>query len=286
MYLANYQIAYLLLLLPLLLFGVVFVLKKKESDYFRELGNEVTLRNLVNHSVFISKVKLMLFFMALLFITFALLRPQWGLKKELVISRGLDVVIALDISTSMFAEDIVPSRIEKASMEISRLLARLQGNRVGLVTFAGSATPVCPLTTDIGVVKMFLRSRKYYKEPIPGTNIENAFESSLKLFDFEATQDKVWLLVTDGESHDGDLAKVAKLAKTKGVIIIPIAVGTPGGQPIPLNNEKGERVGYKKDRKGKIVISRLNLTGLKELATIGPYQIKSTNSNISSLADD
>ncbi len=286
MYLANYHLWYLLIVFPLFLFGLLIFLKKKELHYYQELGNKVTLSTLVNRSRFLARFRLALFFSALFFITFSLLRPQWGLKKENVVSKGLDVVIALDLSTSMLAEDIVPSRIDKASMEISRLLEKLQGNRVALITFSGSATPVCPLTTDLGAIKMFLRSRKYYKEPIPGTNIENAFESSLRLFDFEAPQDKIWLLITDGESHEGDISKIVGKAKNKGIIIIPVAVGTPGGQPIPLLNDKGERIGYKKDKKGEVVISRLDIASLKELATIGPYQLNSEASSIVSLASD
>jgi len=265
---------------------LLWLLNKQQNKYLQEIGDQSTLRNSLNFSKSFKLWEMVLFILAITFLVFALLRPQWGETRQTVKKKGLDIVIALDISKSMNAEDIRPSRIGKAVIELDRLLERLSDHRVGLVTFAGSATPICPLTTDLRAIKMFLQTIKDYQEPIPGTNIENAFDRALEMYDYQAAQDRIFLVITDGENHQGNLEGIAAQARSKEVIVIPVAVGTTQGQPIPAYNEKGERSGYKKDKSGEIIISHTDLAALKKIASLGPYQIDNNYATISSIARD
>jgi len=285
MNLMNYHLSYFLLL-PLVVWFVYYRQKKQRLKYLNELGEGRTLQRLINYSYKRGSLKKWLMIAGILFIVVAMLRPQWGLKKEKVTKKGLDIVLALDVSASMKARDIMPDRLSKSVMEIQKLLKRLEGDRVGLVTFSGSATAVCPLTLDYGAVEMFLKSMKYYKEPLPGTNIPAAFNAALEMYDFEATQDRLFLIFTDGESHEGNMGSIKNKAKTKGIIVVPIAVGTKGGQPIPDYDAKGNRKGYKKDKKGEVVISHVDSAGLKKIATLGPYAIDSSDASIVSIIGD
>lgn len=285
MHLANYYLWWLIFL-PL---GMAFYfnyLQQQETSNFAELGSEKTLRQLTNVSINKRRLKNILLLTALLFIVLAIFRPQWGLKNEKVENRGLDLIVALDNSASMYAEDIQPSRLEKSVMEISKLLKNLKGDRIGLITFSGSATPVCPLTSDYGAIELFLKTIKSYRDALPGTNIEAAFNTALNMYDFKMAQDKIFLLFTDGENHEGNLDKISSEAKAKGIIVIPVAVGTTGGQPVPVYDQNGNRTGYKKDKKGEIVISHININALKKIASIGPYIMDSSTSAVSSLLPD
>ena len=259
MYFMNYHLVWLLLLIPALAVLLVYWQRPVVSLNLRRMHTLQPKRR---------QLKNILFLVSLFFIIVALLRPQWGLRTELRETKGVDMVIALDVSKSMHAEDVLPDRLTRARMCILDLLSRIPGNRVGLVVFAGSASAVCPLTTDYDALAVFLQSLNNYTESTPGTNIENAFRVSEKLFEDKALQDKVWLLLTDGESHEGSVAAVRALAASKQIIVAPIAVGTPGGQPVPDYDEQGMRLGYKKDSKGAIVISHLDRASLAKLATM------------------
>lgn len=204
----------------------------------------------------------------------ASLRPQWGARTELAHHRGLDVVFALDVSRSMLAQDVAPDRLRRAKLEISALTDRLNGNRMALVAFAGSAFVQCPLTTDSSAVKMFLDALSPDVVPQGGTALARALTVSARLFstsqeksgddDRRATQ--VLILITDGEDHEGQVKGAAERLAELGVQVFVVGIGSKQGEPIPDLNEQGQLVGYVKDAQGKTVLTRLDVDGLSAVA--------------------
>lgn len=206
----------------------------------------------------------------------ALSRPQFGTHRELSKRYGIDLVIAIDASRSMLARDIKPSRIDRAKLELSDLLDKLQGDRVGIVTFAGDAFTQCPLTNDYAAAKLFLRAVDVSNMPIQGTDIARALEESKDLLinAERSAKARVILLLTDGEETLGsDVAAQVSVLKEMGVKILAVGIGSPSGEPIPELDKRGNFVGYKKDRAGNTIMSRLDETGLSALAdqTGGAY---------------
>jgi len=202
--------------------------------------------------------------LALLTTVLALARPQYGRKLRMVQRKGIDIVIALDTSDSMLAEDIKPNRLERAKQEISSLIDRLRGDRVALVAFAGEAFVQCPLTSDYGAAKMFLDIIDQSIEP--GTAIGQAIRTSTAIFQDKERKYKAIILITDGEDHRSDPLAAAEQAAQEGVRIYPIGVGSPGGVPIPIRDERADLVEYKKDRHGETVLSRLDEITLQRIA--------------------
>ncbi len=213
------------------------------------------------------KFKVLLFLLFVVFALLTLLRPQWGTKLETVRRTGVDIMIALDTSLSMDTQDVVPGRLEKAKHEIRALIDSLQGDRVGLVVFAGTSLVNCPLTIDQNAVKLFLDVVDTQVIPKPGTNISEAIRRATQAFETRDRRHKVIILVTDGENLEGDPISAAEDAKQAGVVIYSIGVGTAAGEPIPLRDEKGNITGYKKDEAGGVVVSRLDEDTLQRLAT-------------------
>ena len=209
--------------------------------------------------------------LALALVALALARPQFGLRTELRKARGMDVVIALDLSRSMLARDVVPSRLERARIELSDLVDRLGGDRVGLVGFTSVALPLAPLTIDHAAVKLQLRAATPDDLPRGGTSIADAVQAGLRML--ESAPDsggaKAIVVVTDGEEHEGDPQAAAKKAKEAGVEVHVVGVGSRTGEPIPLVDASGKTTGYLKDRRGQTVISRLNEDMLKKIAAAG-----------------
>jgi Ca-activated chloride channel family protein len=221
-----------------------------------------------------------LLIVALLFLGIASLRPQWGLISNKQTTFGLDMVIALDTSASMDTDDVQPSRRDRAAQIVHSIMGSLSGDRVGLVTFAGSASAICPLTLDYGAVDIFLQGLRYYRERVGGTNIPAAYREALTLFNLKAPYDKVLVIITDGENHEGSLSVLRQDAEAKRILIVPITIGSTTGQPIPEYDDQGNRIGYKKDRKGTIVISHADPKALQSIASIGPYDDTITGQKI------
>jgi Ca-activated chloride channel homolog len=219
------------------------------------------------------KLRVVVFLLFVLFGLFALLRPQWGTKLETVRRTGVDIIVALDTSLSMDTQDVVPGRLEKAKHEVRALIDALQGDRVGLVVFAGSSFVNCPLTIDQNAVKLFLDVVDTQVIPRPGTNIGDAIRRAVQAFDARDRRHKVMILVTDGESLEGDPQVAAEEAKQAGVVIYSIGIGTAAGEPIPLRDERGNVTGYKKDEAGSVVVSRLDEESLRQVSgtTGGQY---------------
>src|SRR5262245_5889377 len=273
MHLADPQYLHLLWLIPLLAGFYVwsFLQKRRALLRFADAG---LIRQLVRGvGAGKQKLRVVLFLLFLFFLLLAMSRPQWGTKLETVRRTGVDVVVALDTSLSMETQDVVPGRLEKAKHEIRALIDALQGDRVGVVVFAGTSLVNCPLTIDQNAVKLFLDVVDTQVIPRPVSDIGDAIRRGTQAFDSKDRRHKVMILVTDGESLEGDPQAAAEEAKQAGVVIYSIGVGTPAGEPIPLRDEKGSVTGYKKDEDGSVVVSRLDEESLRQIsnATGGQY---------------
>lgn len=196
----------------------------------------------------------------------ALARPQWGMRAETVRRKGVDVIIALDTSYSMNAEDVAPSRLARARSEVRSLVGRLRGDRVGLVSFAGSALVLCPLTLDYGAATLFLDVADTENVPEPGTSLASAIMTADSAFVAREKKFKVLVIVTDGEDLGGQLDEAIVKAKEAGIVIYTVGVGTTEGRPIPVRDTKGDIVEYRRDQGGQVVISSLDERSLARIA--------------------
>lgn len=205
----------------------------------------------------------------------ALAGPRVGTQLREAKREGVDLVIALDVSLSMTAEDVAPSRLARARNEIRKLLDTMRGDRVGLVVFAGDAFLQCPLTTDYGALKLFLDVADPELMPTQGTNFAAALRVALQAFDApqqdpQEEGSRALLIVSDGENHTADIDAVVEEARRQGVVIYTAGVGETTGAPIPLYRGSA-RAGYKRDQEGEIVQTRLEEEALQSLATDGAY---------------
>jgi Ca-activated chloride channel family protein len=207
--------------------------------------------------------------LALMFFALALAQPQCGEKAEVAKRRGIDVVVALDASKSMYARDVTPSRLERAKLELTTLLDSLKGDRVGLVVFAGDAFIQCPLTSDYAAAKVFLRAVDPEQMPQGGTNIGAALLLSRQVLENadRGAKDRVVVLLSDGEDLTGDIGEGIDALKDFNAKVLAIGIGSDTGEPIPILNRNGDVAGYKKDENGVTVISRLDRAGLTRIAS-------------------
>ena len=264
---------YLWLLLPALAWFLVWT-NKRRRQAVEKLGDVALLDRLsLRVSATRERVKPALVGAALFFLVLALARPQWGRGEQEVFARGVDVFLVLDTSFSMDATDVAPSRMERARYIASQLMGRLQGNRLGLVVFSGTSFVQCPLTLDYGAARIFLDTVATGIVSEPGTNIVQAIEAAKRGFVSRNSTHRVIVLLTDGEQQSGDVLAVAEEARQDGIVIHAVGVGTPGGEPIPVLNERGEVSDYVRDAEGQPVLSRLDEKTLSELAltTGGDY---------------
>lgn len=210
----------------------------------------------------------------------ALAGPQWGSKMVEVKRQGVDVLIALDVSRSMLAEDIKPNRLQRAEQELSALIDKLDGDRVGVIAFAGNAQIVCPLTTDYAAAKMFLNYLTPDSVAMPGTSLGEAIRLGAASFPKGGEGYRVLVLLTDGEDHHSGPVEAAQSAKTAGIKILSIGYGTPAGEPVPMRDDNGRVTGYLKDRAGNSVVSKLDEVLLRQITDItgGAYWTSATGS--------
>lgn len=264
------QPIYFLCFIPLLVLGLLllFLNKRKEAAIAR-LGMPELVKKLsakVNWSG--RRWKLILWFAALSFLIIALARPRWGSKVEYIEQQGVEIMVALDVSESMLAEDLKPTRLARAKLEITELMDRLEGNEIGLVLFSGAAFVQFPLTSDFATARMFLDSARPGIISRPGTAIAEAIEVAVSGFNEERSSQKVIILLTDGENHEGDVLSATNDAAEEGIIIYTIGFGSPNGEPIPEYDPLGNLIGYKRDQQGEIVLSRLDETTLQQIALL------------------
>lgn len=273
---ANVEALQLLWLLPIIwLAGVAFE-KRARARLNRALGDK--LAPFLTSSVARGKRRLKFFLRltALAFFILALARPQLGQSMQEVKSQGVELMVAFDVSTSMLAEDVKPSRLEHAKSEISRLLDMLSGDKVGLIAFAGSSVLLSPLTNDKSALKMFIDSLSPYSVESQGTDIRRALNEAAAAFerggvesDESARVTRVILVISDGEDHEEGAIQEARKLAGDGTRIFSLAFGTEQGAPIPIRDERGFLRSYKRDKDGQNVLSKVNGKFLRELATVG-----------------
>lgn len=205
----------------------------------------------------------------------ALARPQFGMRTEQRKGRGIDLIVALDLSKSMLARDVVPSRLERARIELGALIDQLKGDRVGLVGFTSIALPLCPLTVDHAAFRLQLRSASPGDLPRGGTAITDAIESGKRMLESSKNigAARALLVITDGEDNEGDAVQAAKKAHEAGIEVHVVGVGSRTGEPIPVIKPDGTIEGYLKDSSGQTVVSRLNESLLRQIADAGGGQV-------------
>ena len=206
---------------------------------------------------------------ALALFIIALARPQWGSEVREIEQEGLQVMVALDVSQSMLAQDIKPTRLDRAKLEIADLMERLDGDEVGLVLFSGASFIQVPLTSDYVTALNYLDSARPQVISRPGTVIGDAIRTAAKGFDPNLTSQKVLVLMTDGEDRETDPLAAAQEAAGEDVLIYSIGFGTPEGEPIPETNARGDVIGYKTDQQGQTVLSKLDENTLQQIASVG-----------------
>ena len=211
-------------------------------------------------------LKRVLTVLALCFIVLAAAGPMWGKKAVIVKSRGKDILFIVDISTSMTSEDLRPNRLERAKLELSSLLDKLSGNRLGLIIFSGDSFILCPLTLDSGACSLLLDCIEPGNMPRPGTSLSGAIEKAIESFETGDNEYKAIVLISDGEDLEGDVEHAVSQARESGIRIFTLGIGTTQGAPIPVRDENGNLLGYKKDRQGETVITRLNADLLQDIA--------------------
>jgi len=222
-------------------------------------------------------LKFILLMVSITFLTFALVDPQTGSKLEKIKRKGIDLIIALDVSNSMLAEDLRPNRLERAKQAISRLIDQLEGDRIGIIIFAGKAYTQLPITTDYAAAKMFTSTININMIPTQGTAIADAVELAATSFG-DTKHNRAIIIITDGEDFQGGVLEQTDAAVKKGITIYTIGMGLPEGAPIPVYNGNF-RTGYKKDQQGNVIMTKLDETLLQRIASLGNgMYIRASNS--------
>jgi len=269
-----YPFLFLLLWAIPFLAGLYFFSEKIKSRRLNLFG-EPELMKLLSGATSRKKqrIKAVLVVIAILALIIAAAGPQIGTKMTDIKRKGVDVFIAIDCSKSMLAEDIVPNRLSKAKLELSSFINKLQGDRIGIIAFAGMAFLQCPLTLDYNAAKMFLDLIDTNLIPRPGTNIPSAIRLAIESFVRKEKKYKALIILTDGESHEGNIDDAIEEAKREGVRIYTVGFGSPAGEPIATRDENGNITGYLKDKNGEVVMSRLDEATLQKIAleTGGQY---------------
>lgn len=262
---ANAWILHFLWLLPVMGVMLIFLARQKEKAMLRFADQELLVRLTGKFQRGRSYLKglFLLFAVAMIFIAAA--GPRWGSHFQEVRQKGVDIMVVVDVSPSMMVEDVKPNRLERARREITDFLRVVQGDRVGLVAFSGSAFVQCPLTLDYRAIEMFLNALQVGLIPVPGTDLGGAVEKSLASFDSSSNTDKVMILITDGEDNEGKGVDAARKAAEKGVKIFVFGIGDTSGGPIPSSEGQG---GFKKDRDGRLILSKMDENGLRTIASL------------------
>lgn len=277
----NPQYLYWLLVIPVMVavYVLIRLLNKKQFERFASLKLREYLVPMFSPTRANTKFILFTLIIALLIIGAANL--QSGSKMEKVKREGIDIFLCVDISNSMHAEDIAPNRLERSKQAIYKLISKLGGDRIGVIVFAGNAYVQLPITTDYSAAKMFLSTVDTDLIPTQGTEIGRAIELAVKSFG-ESENSKAIVIISDGEDHEnGDAVKAAQEAAKNGIKIYTIGMGLDEGAPIPLYNQYGKRTGYKKDKDGNIVITKLDDHILRQIAEIGDgIYVRASNSNV------
>ncbi len=251
-------------IVPLVVLAMIFSLRKKRQilKNFADIKLLSKLTGEENNTK--TYIKIILLVISFILIIFGLAGPRWGSHYQEVSRQGVDIMIAVDVSSSMLAQDVKPNRMENAKREIRDFIKVIQGDRIGLVAFAGAAFVQCPLTLDYGALQMFLSDLGPDLIPVSGTDIGAAIDTAASSFDDKSNTDRVVLLITDGEDNEGRGIKAAGNAAGKNIRIFIFGTGDPAGAPVPATDGSG---GFIKDSRGNMVLSRLDEEGLTGIAT-------------------
>lgn len=255
---------YLLILIPLFILAYIYI-RRKMARNMRCFGEYALVKMLTPEVSYSRKnIKFVLLMLVLSLLIVVLARPQFGTRNEEVKRSGIEVIIAVDISNSMLCEDIKPNRLEKSKMLVSKLIEQFDEDRIGLVTFAGTALTLLPVTSDYVSAKMFLDQMDPSSASIQGTNISDAIVKASNGFSSKKTVGHALIIITDAEDHEPGALEAAKAANEKGQRIFVLSVGTSDGGAIPIGNNE-----YKTDRDGNTVITKINENVAKDIAQAG-----------------
>ncbi|MBF0451777.1 MAG: VWA domain-containing protein [Candidatus Magnetomorum sp.] len=264
----------LLWAVPALFFVYIIARRRLEHSLKVFADSELLPRLTVLESHFRQSVRAIIVLAAVTFMILALAGPRWGEHFEEVSQKGVDVIICMDVSLSMMVEDIKPNRLERAKREIVDLINVNQGDRLGLVAFAGQAFLQCPLTLDYSALDMFLRQLSPDLIPVTGTDLGRAIELSINSFDQESETDRVLVMITDGEDNEKKGLEAAEKARDENIRIFVFGMGDPAGGPVPA----GEAGGFEKDDSGNLILSKLDEQSLIDIAQItGGDYVRSTD---------
>ncbi len=264
---------------PFILLAYVFIVaimifnktreRERQAEMARWGENKVRRRLFLRLDLKSLKRKSLLEGWGVFFLIFAASGPQIGTTFQEVERKGVDILVVLDVSKSMLAEDVKPTRLEKAKFEISRLISQLEGDRIGLVVFAGTSHLYLPLTGDYEAARLFVNAVDTEMVRSQGTALSDALMTGLDAFPKEDKKHRTLIVMTDGEDHEGEAVESAKRLVEAGVVVHSVGVGTNAGALIPIYDTQGRRTDYKKDRGGKLVTSTLNDAMLRGIATAG-----------------
>ena len=278
---AHIEFLWLLLAIPVLVALHIWITRRKRQQLQLFGDPELMAELMPNASKIRPHVKFALMLTALSLLIIGIARPQYGTKEQTVKRQGIEVMIALDISNSMLAEDVAPNRLERAKQMLSKLVDQMVDDKLGLVVFAGDAFTQIPITCDYVSAKMYLQSITPELIPAQGTAIGKAITTCVSSFGTEDTEkSRAIILITDGENHEDNAQEAAKMAKEKGIHVFVVGIGKPEGSPIPDG-----RGGFKKDRQGTVVVSRLSEDMCQEVAAAGGgMYVRADNSNTATRA--
>ena len=263
------EFLFLLLFIPIII-AIYFYVQYQTHQQLKKIGNVDLIKRLMpNRNEKKSWIKFILFNLILCLLILALAQPQMGTKMEKVERKGIDVMIALDVSNSMLSQDIAPSRLEKSKLLIQSLLKKLDGDRVGLVIFAGNAYLQMPLTVDYSSLMLYLKAINTQSVPTQGTVITDALEKSENAFNQTDKKHKAIIVITDGEDHEENAIDKAEELASDSTKVFTIGVGTPSGGTIPIYDQFGKIIDTKKDENGQAIITKTNANMLQALAKAG-----------------
>ncbi len=271
------EIFYYLLIIPaaVILFAIARRLRRRALERFGETG--LVSRLMPEYSASRPVFKLVLWLLAIALLVLGAANPQVGSKLVKARQSGVDMMICLDVSNSMLAQDIRPNRLENAKLAISKLIEQMKGDRIGIVVFAGKGYVQLPITSDYAAAKMFLANIHTGLVPTQGTAIADAIRLAVSSFKSE-TKGRAIIIITDGEDHEGNVLEEAGKAAAEGIRIYTVGIGSPEGAPIPIIGANGQMAGFRKDAEGNTIMTRLDEVTLQKIASAGEgIYIRSVN---------
>ncbi len=259
---------YLLIIIPVVVLVFILLQLWKRSAQRKFADKQLLERLSPEKSIFKPILKLTIWCLAIASLTVALVNPKIGTKLETIKREGVDIVFAVDVSKSMLAEDISPSRLDKSKRIVSEIINKLGSDRIGIIAYAGRAVPQLPITTDFSAAKMFLSNLNTNMLSSQGTAIDDAIRLAKTYYDDVEQTNRVLVIISDGEDHTGGAGKIAEEATKEGIKTYTIGVGTTKGGPIPIKR-RGITESYKRDLQGEVVITKLNEKTLQGIASEG-----------------